>query len=512
MRTLKRIMAILLLSALTLFLSFNVYAVTSRDVNKQIRTAQSLYFKGKAQEANDALEKAEEMAAEIMAGTDDAEKKKIERLEGRINKLRKDIDKKLGQATSEATSSNLDSTSSADKSSTSENDGDSLPSHVASDLKVVERYIGSAQKSLESGDIPNATRSISNAQNKLQQTAERKKRYFSPEHPEYIALQKRIGKLDAAVSEKEKGAAAKNAAADLAAATNKAESDKWVAVLKPYVTGLGKPGYDPERYFVASFTEEKSEMAKRFTIFGMLSADMEAYRESGLNENATDELKLVVRDIDYALSTFQESTSLMADLKIKEAEQKIDYITKWLTDEAKKTDSNDLPNTMNKMTFESARRELDGAAGLLGRNDERVKMLETKYQEALALDAKLAKIRVGQTRMLPDKFGGSDLKILKQISEEVLRKAKAGVKVLRTTVVSSDWQEENVIEWTDTSRSVLRHRVTRSVSTQVAGKLDAETTLYTIHIAKDRRTNGSWGQLHGHIMFEDPILEKNVQK
>ena len=77
MRTLKRILTILLLSALTWFISFNAYAVTSQDVNKQIRTAQSLYFKGKAQEANDALGKAEKMAAEIMAGTDDAEKKKI---------------------------------------------------------------------------------------------------------------------------------------------------------------------------------------------------------------------------------------------------------------------------------------------------------------------------------------------------------------------------------------------------------------------------------------------------
>jgi len=512
MRTHKRIMAVLLLSALTWFVSFNVYAGTSKDVNNQIRTAQSLYFKGKAQEANAALETAEKIAAEIMAGTDDAEKKKIVRLERQINKLRKDIDKKLGKSMSEAKSSDLDNTSSAEKSSTSENDGGSLPSHVASDLRVVERYIGSAQKSLESGDIVNARRSMSNAQNKLQQTAERKKRYFSPEHPEYIALQKRIDKLDAAVSEKEKGAAEKNAAADQAAATYKAESDKWVAVLKPYVTGLGKPGYDPERYFVASFTEEKSEMAKRSTIFGMLSADMEAYRQSGIDEKATDELKLVVRDIDYALKTFQESTSLMAELKIKEAEQKIVYITNWLNNEAKKTGSNDLPNTMNKMTFESARRDLDGAARLLDTNDERVKMLETKYQEALALDTKLAKIRVEQTRMIPDKFGGSDLKILKMKSEEVLRMTKTGVTVLRTTVVSSDWQEENVIEWTDTSRSSLRHRVTHSVSTQVAGKLDGETTLYTIHIAKDRRMNGFWGELHGHIMFEDPILEKNVQK
>jgi hypothetical protein len=503
-----------LLTFLTLFLSFNAYAGagTSKDLNKLVRNAQSLYFKGKAREANDALEKAEKMAAEIMAGTDEVEKNKIKGLEGKINRLRKDIDKKLGKSMSEAKSSNLDSTSSADKSIISENDGGSLPSHVTSDLKVVERYIGSAQKSLDSGDTRNARRSISNAQNKLQQTAERKKRYFSPEHPEFVALQKRIDKLEGAVSEKEKGAAEKNAAAAQAAANYKAESDKWVAVLKPYVTGPGKPGYDPERYFVASFTEEKSEMAKRSTIFGMLSADMEAYRESGIGENATDELKLIVRDNDYALKTFQESTSLMAEFKIKEAERQIDYITKWLNNEAKKTGSNDLPNTMNKMTFKSARRDLDGAARLLDENNERVRLLETKYQEALALDAKLAKIRVEQTRMIPDKFGGSELNVLKKKSEEVLRKAKAAAKVLRTTVVSPDWQEENVIEWTDTSRSALRHRVTRSVSTQVAGKLDGETTLYTIHIAKDRRTDGSWGQLHGHIMFEDPILEKNVQK
>ena len=69
-------MAILILSALTWFVSFNVYAGTSKDVNKKIRTAQSLYFKGKAQEANGALEKAEKMAAEIIAGTNDAEKEK----------------------------------------------------------------------------------------------------------------------------------------------------------------------------------------------------------------------------------------------------------------------------------------------------------------------------------------------------------------------------------------------------------------------------------------------------
>lgn len=95
MRALKFIMAFILLSFLTILLSFNAYATNSKDVNKQIRNAQSLFFKGKAQEADDALKKAEKMAAEIMTGKDDAEKNKIKKMDARINKLRNDIDKRF---------------------------------------------------------------------------------------------------------------------------------------------------------------------------------------------------------------------------------------------------------------------------------------------------------------------------------------------------------------------------------------------------------------------------------
>jgi hypothetical protein len=253
-------------------------------------------------------------------------------------------------------------------------------------------------------------------------------------------------------------------------------------------------------------------MAKRTAIFGKVADDMEAYRKAGLGDKATDELKLIIRDIEHALKTFEESTKSMAELKLKDAGRQVDYIITWLNKESKKIGSKDMPLTMNKMTFESARRDLDVAGNLLGEDDSRVKALEAKYSEALSLNAKIAKARVAQTRMIADKFGGPELSALKKKAEEVLGGAKAGVKILRTTVISPDWKEESVIEWTDTTRSALRHRVTRSVSAQVAGKLGDKTTLYTLHIAKDRRTDGSWSQLRGHIMFEDPILEENVGK
>jgi len=482
--------------------------VTSKDVTKQLRTAKSLYFKGQAKEAHSALEIAEKMAADVMAAGNEVEKNKVKRLEGQMKKLRRDIDKKLGKSQNGPASSPSTTGSSASQ----KKDSGALPSHVASDLKMVERYLTSAQKSLDSGDARNARRSLGNARKKFEQTAARKKKHFPPDHPEYIAMQERMDKLDQALAALEEGVAQKDAAAAKASAEYLAESDKWVAVFKPYVTGKGRPEYDPDRYFVAGFTEDPKEMAKQTRIFGLVSADRQAYGKSNLSDNATEELRLIIRDVDHALHTFKESTAMMADVKLKAAESQINYISDWLRKEFQKTGSGELPNSMNKLTFQNARRDLDGAARLVGKDDSRISKLENQYQAALVQDAKLARIRVEKTRMIGDKFSGPELEQLKKKTNEVLRDAKAGVSILRTTVVSSDWQEENVIEWTDTSRSVLRHRITRSVSSQAAGKLGQETILYTIHIAKDRRTDGSWSPLRGHIMFEDPILEENVDK
>ena len=62
--------------------------------------------------------------------------------------------------------------------------------------------------------------------------------------------------------------------------------------------------------------------------------------------------------------------------------------------------------------------------------------------------------------------------------------------------------------WSDS----IRRRVTRSVSAQVAAKQGGVVQLYTVHVAKDKKSDGSWGALHGHIMFTDPMLEQHVGK
>ena len=229
MGSLNRMIVTVLFVLLTLLPVSGALCATSGDVNKQMRKAQDLYFKGKAQEADDALKKAREMAAEIMAGSDTAEKEKVKRLEGRLKKLRRDIDRKLGKSAGGATSTKAAGSSPATKPAAAAKGPGELPSHVTSDLKVVERYLAGVQQNLDSGDLRNARRSLGSAQDRLRQTAERKKRYITPEHSEYQALQARIEEMDAAVSAAEKAQAEQKAAADKAAANAKAESDQWIA-------------------------------------------------------------------------------------------------------------------------------------------------------------------------------------------------------------------------------------------------------------------------------------------
>ena len=125
---------------------------------------------------------------------------------------------------------------------------------------------------------------------------------------------------------------------------------------------------------------------------------------------------------------------------------------------------------------------------------------------------KEGKSRTERTFMKPDQFKGDEMKVIKQLVQDIVLKEYEEGKVLRTTVISSDWKEEAVDEWTDTTKTAIRHRVTRSVTAQAAVKADGKVLLLTLDISKDRQSDGTWAALKGHIMFTDPMLETNVNK
>jgi hypothetical protein len=82
--------------------------------------------------------------------------------------------------------------------------------------------------------------------------------------------------------------------------------------------------------------------------------------------------------------------------------------------------------------------------------------------------------------------------------------------VLKVVIASPAWERESVEEWTDTTRTALRRRITDSVNAQVAVRLGKESYLYMVFLNKDT-IDGKESALTGHVMFRDRILEKNIR-
>jgi len=491
-------------------LAVPVMAADSKEVNDLMRKAEGLYFNGKAQEADALLKQAEQGFQAILQGGSEEEKTKVKRLESKMNSLRKNIDRKLGGSPGETSATSAPPTvpSGAPAASAS----GELPSYVSSQFQSVGRYLDNARKLVDEGNAGSAKHQIEYADDQIAKIEERYGKYNVKDHPDMLALKSRKAVIEAAIAGIEGRQADEAARAADAAEKARAASDEWITRLKPYVIGIGQPGHDPERYFAGSYTGEEKEMARRTRIYTSVKADLAAYSASGPGDSATDEMKDIIKELDYQIRTFDDSCASMARTYLGEAEQKMAYLGQRVDEETKKIGSKDAPLPMPNHAFEDAHRPLDSAAGLLGKEDAQVMALEKEYQRIAEKNGKLIQARVSEARMMADQFSGMEKGEIKKKAEDVLQGKFPGIKLLRTTVISQDWKEESVVEWTDTTRTALQHRVTRYVSAQVSGKLNGDTRLYTIYIGKNRRMDGTWGELQGHVMFTDPILEENVDK
>jgi hypothetical protein len=477
-----------------------------KEVNRQLREAQKLYFRGDIQQADTLLKSAEAQAEMILQGNDTKEKQKINRLDAKMKKLRGDIDRKQGAAKA------VPAKAAASGAGTGGNKGD-LPSHVVSKIKSIRAQLDNAQGFIDKGALNSAKRVMENTRPLLDRLEKSSGKYLGPDHPEMIQLKERFSAIEAAVSKMEEKKSQNEASRAEEKTRFEAASQEWMERLKPYAVGLGQPGHDPERYFVGSYTTEEKEMARRTGNYEKVKALLAEWKRSGLDDDgASDELKGTVRSLAYQIKTFEDSCAMMAGTFLAEAQKKIGLLKPRIEGELKKIGSAEMPSVMHQNAFEDIRRSLDSATGLLGKDDSRVTAMAASYDDLVAKNGKLAEARIADTRMLTEKFAGAQKSDIRNKAEEILNARYAGIQLLRTNVISDDWKEESIIEWTDTTRSALRHRVTRSVTAQVAGKLNGATKVYTLFIGKERLTTGGWSRLQGHVMFVDPILEENVCK
>lgn len=285
----------------------------------------------------------------------------------------------------------------------------------------------------------------------------------------------------------------------------------WLARLAPYATGAGRPGYDEAKYLIPAATPAAEEMQKRLDLHAEASAVLADYRAANLGAAETDELRRTAEELAAALRQFGESCVQSAARDLAEADARLAQLEEFVRAQDAHMAAAEPVFHPDRGTLENVQARLDRAAGLVRSDDLRLAELRARLEDLKKADARLRAALAADTRMKPDVYAGADAAELKPFAEQIVARAQPGICLLKTALVSPEWTEESVAEWTDAAQTTLRRRTTRSLTAQVAARLNANAKLYTVALGRERMADGAWGPVAGRVMFADPMLEENAK-
>ena len=181
--------------------------------------------------------------------------------------------------------------------------------------------------------------------------------------------------------------------------------------------------------------------------------------------------------------------------------------TGWKADETK------MPFVAMKRDVEPLSRALEEYASTVKPDDAKLALLKKKLELINEKDQENRAICAQRRYLRPWKYAGSDGEEIEKAAGAIVKKAFPKAQILRTTLPATSWKEERVLEYTDTTQTAIRYRVTHFMSADVAAKADdGKVYLHGVHIAADRTSSGNWGELYGNVMWSDWMIEENVNK
>jgi hypothetical protein len=284
----------------------------------------------------------------------------------------------------------------------------------------------------------------------------------------------------------------------------------WVEKLRPYVeVGAGSP-----KYLIDGVTLSESDIQERAALLAEAQALWPEYEKAEFPLGKTTELLSLEETMQQRLRDMPETLQRSRALVSADAEKEFDRILVYLNqDTGWKTDLTKKPNLVMERDVTPLQQAIERYAGTVAPDDAKLATLKQKLGQIKEQDAKNRAVRAERTYMTADRFTGDNADELRRKVEEVVKTGSNGAKPLRVTLPAEDWREESVIEWTDTTHTALRHRITRYMTAQAAAKAaDGKVYLHGVHLANDRQSDGSWGPLQGHIVWSDWMAEANVNK
>jgi hypothetical protein len=285
----------------------------------------------------------------------------------------------------------------------------------------------------------------------------------------------------------------------------------WVETLAPYVeVGLGPTG----KLLIASPTANPGQIREQEALYEEALAYFTLYKKAEFPLGKTYRLQTIEESLARTLDEFPAAMAESRAMISGDVATRLDGVLGYLErDTAWKTDVKKKPPIVMERDLVALREAIDGYAGGASPDDARLVELRRKLETIERLDAEHRAVRAERTYQRPDGYAGKDLDTLKEKAREVASKAHPKAQILRVTVPSRAWAIEDVLEFTDTSRTALRRRITRSVRSEVVLKdAEARVWLQEVYLGQDRLPDGSWGQLKGHTTWMDRMAEKNVGK
>ncbi len=486
----------------------------AKEVNTELAAAQRVFFSGKYQEALTQVEAIEGKLEKLRA--QNAAHPSLKSLETRCRKLRQDIEKRLqrpdaagaGGGAAEGQAGAAGAAGAAGQEA-------ALPAAAARCIRELDAALEKARRALEREG--NAEGKVSQARYEMQAAdsfwSDLEAKYPAAlAHADAVAAKGRLAAMYEQIAAAEAGLAAEQARQAQAAGQTAADSATWIAKLGPYVAHAGESGHDPEKEFISGYTEEAAEMKKRMRLFAEASAAFAEFRASGLAGGGSDELQQIEKELAWRLESFRTELDGAVARNLEEAEAEVKRCAEFLAaNEARCADGQTKPYLLQKDILPDLMKKVAWIENLRP-GDSRAAGLKAGIEELNAAQSRWRERFIESTVMLPEQYAGEDAQLLRDKAEAVVKEQFVDAEVLRVLVISPDWEEESALEFTDTTHSALRYRVTRSVTVQVAARRGAECFLYTVYVGKDRQSDGAFGPLMGHVMFTDRMLEENVGK
>lgn len=531
----ERFVMIIMALLITGFLCLMIGSATAQDVKemakeatKEIRNSQRRMFNGKHEEAKVHLDKAEELIKKIEA--EDPDFKGLVILKSKFEKQKKDLEKRMPKKEEEKEESKEEGDKSKEeesessegkKSDVQKEESAKLPGGVTFRLKKVDDILKRAERHLKKDPadmndytVKSLEAAVKDAEGMMKEMMDGYGDQIPEGNEEVKAAWDKIEEFKKKVTGVSDHVENKEAAAADAEAARKKQSDEWLAKINPYIMNPANPGYDKDKYLIAGATDQTDELQRRKKIFDEAVILYAEYEKTEFPDGITDELERAARELKYSIDSFESSYAEAGKRFLETAQNEVEQLEQWVAGQKSKMASDEKyqPLVIGKDRIPGIKKMIEKAKSSESADAVAVADLEKRIAVLEKDDGELRTIRTERTFMIPDKFDGSEKKKIKSVAEDILKKEHPGAKPLRATVISQGWKEERVTEFTDTTQTALRHRVTQSVTAQVAAEKDGKTSLYTIHVAQDQKSGGGWGDYYGNVMFIDPMLKKNVKK